>query len=117
MHYMQFPHSTLGLTRANFTYYVFKNGELSLETAVEVRECPSGVYTLSFVNDGTHESFWSLIAWESANTDVKYGESWMVRDDSVRRAVFEIQSDIQTGANGAGGGGVGGSPGPAIGRG
>lgn len=117
IHYMQFPHNAISLTRGDFTYYVFKNGELRKDIAVEVLESPAGIYTFSFANDGDHEALWSLIAWQTSNTDYKYGESWIVRDNVVRTTVLDIQADIKSGVAGSSGGSaVSGSPGGSIGR-
>lgn len=113
-HYMQFPHNVAGLHRVDFTYYVFKNGVVRLDIPVELVEGPSSIYTFSFENDGEHESFWSLIAWQTSAATLKYGESWIVRDNAVRQAVLDIQADVKSGGTG---GGVGGSVGTSIGRG
>lgn len=115
-HYMTFPHDTSGLRRADFTYQLLKDGQLILDIAVEVVEFPANTYTFSFVNDGTHESHWSLLAWQTSNADVKYGESWKVRDDVVRKTVLGIDAELTSGS-GNGGNGVTGSVGPAIGKG
>lgn len=114
-HYMQFPHNVSALIRQDFTYYVFKNGVVRLDIPVEVVEGPVGVYTFSFENDGEHEAVWTLMAWETANLDLRYIEAWVVRDDAVRKAALDTQADIESGSGQ--GGGVGGSVGTAIGRG
>jgi len=111
-HYMQFPHNVTGLRRGDFTYYVYQDGALRRDIPVEVTEEVSGIYTFSFTNDGAHESHWTMIVWQTSDTDRKYGESWIVRDDVPRKTVLNIQSELKSG----GSSGVSGSAGISIGR-
>ena len=91
-HYMTFPYSVSGLTRGSWTVNLYKNGERTIDVAVEVVENPDGFYTFSFDNDGTDEATWTLIVYQTSSGTLKFGESWKVRKRTVELNVKQIRS-------------------------
>ena len=72
--------------------YLYKNGERTIDVAVEVVENPDGFYTFSFDNDGTDEATWTLIVYQTSSGTLKFGESWKVRKRTVELNVKQIRS-------------------------
>jgi hypothetical protein len=91
-HYMVFPHGTTGLVRDDFTITVLKDNEVRQDVAVEVEESAEGVYVMSFVNDDTDKTTWTLIAYATAAPNTKYIESWQVRKKTIDQNVRQIRS-------------------------
>lgn len=92
-HYMVFPYSLSGVTLAQWTKVLIKNGERVLDIPIECREYPNGIYTFSFTNDGTDESQWSLVVYETAGTtNLKFGQTWTVRKRTAELNVKQIRS-------------------------
>lgn len=91
-HYMSIRHDTAELTREDWTMVLFKNGEEVRDIAIEVVERPERTYTFSFQNDGTHESQWSLLVYETDLDTPTYAEMWMVKKKIVEQAVRQIQA-------------------------
>jgi hypothetical protein len=95
-HYMTVPHSSAGVGYASWTKNLFKNGEVVLNTAIDMRESPSGTYTFAFVNDKEDEAQWTLQVWETANTTIKYSETWRVKKKLIEQGVKQIRSRMDS---------------------
>jgi len=91
-HYMTIRHDTADLTRADWTIQLFKNGEEIRDIAVDVIENSERTYTFSFQNDGTHDSQWSLLVYETALDTPTYMEMWIVKKKIVEQTVRQIQA-------------------------
>ena len=113
-HYMTFPHNLAGILLGDWTKYLYKNGERDTATPISLRESPLGIYTFAFDNDGETESHWTLIVWPTDDADIRYGESWIVRNGLILSTVLDIQSTVDAGLGSRGG--IGGSVGTAIGK-
>lgn len=115
-HYMSIPHFTSGIAYADWTVYIFKNGDRLTDIPYDIRENPTGSYTFSFDNDGEDQAQWTLIAYETASPNDRYVEAWRVRSLSSDTSVANIENLVSNMGSGGSASGVGGSPGPSIGR-
>ncbi len=94
--YMTIPHTTAGLLYADWTVYLYKNGQQVLDVPYDIRETPSGVYTFSFKVDSEDESQWSLLAYETADTTQKYLEQWRVRRKVAEQNIKQVRSRMDS---------------------
>jgi len=95
-HYMSFRHLSTGLTNPDWTVRIFQNGELRLDIGYEVREVFTYYYTVTFDNDGPHNSQWIALAFPKAAPGMGYTDSWEVAKPITEAAVTAINSRMNT---------------------
>lgn len=97
-HNMTFPHNATGRVREDFNVSIFKNGELFRGIPFELREETPFIYTISFNNDNTDFSTWTIVANDSNEPDIFYVETWEVRRLVQEQNVKQIRSrqDLNT---------------------
>lgn len=94
-HYMTFPHTVTGSTRGDWTFNLIKNGEVVLDTQIEIVELDNMVYTASFDNDGEDEANWTLIATDSNDDSRTYIETWRAKKKTVEKNVSQIRASLE----------------------
>lgn len=97
IHYMTFPYSVQGIPLPSWTRLLYRNGQLVTNIDINLTEQPLGSYTFQFANDGTDESTWSLLVYETAGTTgKKFGETWNVRKRIAEKAINQIRSRLDS---------------------
>lgn len=91
-HYMTFPHTRSGSVRQDFTCVLLKNGALIQSIPINVQEVSPFKYTISFDNDGTDYSDWTLMASDNNITGRTYIETWQVRKLTPEKNISQIRS-------------------------
>lgn len=91
-HYMVFPHTRSGVTRASWTMQLFKDGVLTQDIPIDIKEESNFVYVASFDNDGSDYTSWTLVLNDPAVTDRYYVETWEVRKKTVETTVKQLRS-------------------------
>lgn len=71
---------------------MFKDGELIRDIPYDVKEVTAFYYTLSFNNDGTDYSTWTIILNDPLDPDIFYLETWEVRKKTTELNVKQIRS-------------------------
>ena len=89
-HYFTLYDPTTGLTIANFTYCIVRNG-VSVELPLTLLEIKPTFYMFRFVNDGTVGQ-WELVVHVGAGN---YYRHWLVRPDLTAPALIRIKNDTE----------------------
>ena len=95
-HYMVVGHKTAAVAPSGWTIYLFKNGERVTDIEVNVVENPEKIYTFSFQNDGTHDSQWQLVVYETASSGTKYAMAWKVYKKIIEQSVKMMRSRLDS---------------------
>lgn len=95
-HYMTFVYPITSLAFSAWQKVLMKNGERILDTPIDYREHPTGVYTFSFDNDGDKEATWTLIVNKTGDTDNYYVESWRTQSKVVEQTVKQLRSNQES---------------------
>lgn len=95
-HYMTFVYSSSGLAFSNWQTALLKNGERILDTPIDYREHPSGVYTFSFRNDGDKDATWSLVVNRKGDTNNYFVETWYTQSKVVEQTVKQLRSNQES---------------------
>lgn len=95
-HYMTIGHKNSAVVLTSWTVKLFKNGDQVAGIPVALRENPSNIYTFSFVNDGTHDSQWSLVVYETASPTNKYSMTWKVYKKIVEQTVKLVRNQMNS---------------------
>lgn len=98
-HYMTVGHKNAAVAAASWTTKLLKDGILFTDATINIVENASKVYTFSFVNDGTHDSQWTLVVYETASPTNKYVMTWKVYKKIVEQNVKLLRGRINTQEN------------------